>query len=148
MTEDEDMNSIDQVYGNNELLKAADLGGREIAVVISGTAVKHFENETKLTLSFEGKRKVLVLNKTNAKRIAADYGPMHRSWVGKQIILYPDRVDFKGDLVDAIRVKVPPRKPITEPAPRHAVTDRGGYATHERVRSDDSQDGLSDDIPF
>ncbi len=50
--------------------------------------------------------KPLVANPTNLKRIAAMYGRDYTKWGGKKITLYSDMVDFKGDIVPAIRVKV------------------------------------------
>ena len=60
----------------------------------------------KIALSFQNKEKSLVLNKTNAIAIAHVYGPECKDWLGKQIILYSTKVDYAGQMVDAIRVRV------------------------------------------
>ena len=57
-------------------------------------------------LSFVGKEKGLAVNKTNANIIAQNVGSDDLDdWIGREIILYPTRVDFGGQMVDAIRVK-------------------------------------------
>jgi hypothetical protein len=64
------------------------------------------------------KTKGLVLNKTNSKVIATAYGDDSEAWQGKEIILFMALVDFRGDQVEAIRVRVP--KPQAAPAVRPA----------------------------
>ena len=68
-----------------------------------------------------GQDKALVLNKTNAKAIAALYGKKVSAWTGKRIVLVPAMVDFKGDTVEAIRVKAPALKKSTAPIRSQAV---------------------------
>jgi hypothetical protein len=63
---------------------------------------------------FEGKEKGLVLNKTNAKTVAALYGPITEQWIGKQITLYPTQTQMGGETVDCIRIR--PQIPKTKPA--------------------------------
>lgn len=101
---------------SGDSLKAADLQGREIPVVIAGVEMKKFDNGNKLVLRFEGKKKTLVCNKTNAKRISMMYGPNTDLWTGNEITLYVDQVEFQGDLVDAIRVKVMKKQAAPQPA--------------------------------
>jgi len=96
---------------SGDTLKAADLQGREIPVIISKIEMKKFDSGNKLLLHFDGKKKTLVANKTNSKRIASMYGPNTDLWIGNQITLYVDQVDFQGNLVDAIRVKVIKQQP-------------------------------------
>jgi hypothetical protein len=91
-------------------LKATDLpAGREIPVIISGVGEAEFDDNggksKKLVLKFQGKEKGLAMNKTNATTIAAAYGPDAETWVGKKIFLYSTKVDFGGQMVDAIRVR-------------------------------------------
>ena|SRR5688572_1412344 len=90
-------------------LKAADLNGRKVNCVIDSVG---FENiggdEDKLVVFFKGAQKGLVLNVTNANMITEICGSDETDdWVGKQIALFPTRVDFQGRRVDAIRVDHP-----------------------------------------
>ena len=78
-------------------LSAPDLQGRDVAVKVGDVAVEVLERKgvkpknepPKAILTFVGKTKRLVLNKTNATTIARLYGDEMRNWVGKTIILYP-----------------------------------------------------------
>lgn len=99
--------NVNEIYPSGKSLKAEDLKGHTVKVKISGTEVKKFDNGNKVILSFEGKEKGLVVNKTNAKIIASAYGPDTDHWVGKAIEIYPDKTMFGADLVDCIRVRIP-----------------------------------------
>ena len=59
----------------------------------------------KVILSFTSGAKSLIVNKTNARSIAKALGPETNNWRGKSIVLVPSQVDFRGDIVDAIRVR-------------------------------------------
>lgn len=106
---------INSVYGGDSL-KAADLQGHEVAVIIASVDTKKFDNGNKLILKFQGKKKELVCNKTNANRIAFAYGPNTEGWIGREITLYADMVDFQGSMREAIRVRAV--KPQQAPAPQ------------------------------
>lgn len=116
---------LSQVF-ESATLKAADLQGNEPTVKIANVEMKKFDDGNKLVITFEGKKKALVCNKTNANRIAHAYGTDTDDWIGKEIVLFVDQVDFKGELVDAIRIRT--KKP---PAPQ--------------PRNDG---GMDDEIPF
>jgi hypothetical protein len=58
-------------------------------------------------LYFQGVPKGMVLNKTNAKVIAAAYTDETDAWQGMPIVLFPAMVAFGAETVEAIRVKVP-----------------------------------------
>lgn len=107
---------VSQVF-SGDYLKAVDLQGHEPSVIIEGVEVKQFNDGNKLLLSFQGKQKGLVANKTNANRIAKLYGDDTDGWVGKEIVLYTDQVDFQGNTVDAIRVRGPKKPVATGDAP-------------------------------
>lgn len=65
------------------------------------------ENGTaeKQILYFVESKKGMVLNKTNAKRIARLYGPETDEWKGKVIELYTEPVKAFGETHNAIRVR-------------------------------------------
>jgi ABC-type amino acid transport substrate-binding protein len=118
---------ISEVFSGASL-KAEDLKGREIAVVIASVAMKTFEDGNKLVLAFQGARKTLVANRTNSQMIAELYGPNTDHWVGREVVLFPSRVNFQGRLVDAIRVKGPraPVAPVKAPPVAAYADDMGG----------------------
>lgn len=109
---------------NSDTLKAADLQGREHTVVIATVELKEFNDGNKLVLSFQGAKKTMVCNKTNANRIAYMHGTNTDGWIGKEITLYPDLVDFQGKTVEAIRVR-PPVARAAQPA-RNGATPIAG----------------------
>jgi len=99
---------IDQLYPSR-YLRYADLDNRPLRVTISGIAREDVFGEPKVILSFaDGKQ--LILNKTNARSIARILGDETHTWDGHDIMLVPAQVDFKGDIVDAIRVKPAPAR--------------------------------------
>ena len=55
-------------------------------------------------LKFRDKDTRLVLNKTNATLIGSIHGDDTDDWLGKDIKLYACKVNFAGQMVDAIRV--------------------------------------------
>jgi|SRR5689334_8541984 len=90
-------------------LKADDLQGREVTVVIDSWESETLGEETRPVLYFVGKQKGLVLNKTNANMVAEIAGTDEMNdWQGLRITIYPTRTDFQGKRVPCIRVKEPP----------------------------------------
>lgn len=112
---------LSTVYGGDSL-KASDLQGTEPTVTIARVEMKNFDKGNKLVITFTGKKKVLICNKTNANRIAFAYGTNTDNWIGQQIQLYVDLVDFQGKPMEAIRVRPPARRPAaTTTAPQRMV---------------------------
>lgn len=115
----------------SKYLKAADLQDRNVKLVMNRVELEDVGgDDRKPVLYFEKAVKGLVLNKTNAKVIVSAYGDNTDGWEGKELILFPAMVDFRGDQVEAIRVKIP--KNNAPPPPVH----------------DEVSGHLDDDIPF
>ena len=106
---------IDQLYPSR-FLRCADLNGKPMRVTISGIAREDVGGEPKVIMSFTDGTKQLILNKTNARAVARILGDETRGWAGHDILLTPAQVDFKGDIVDAIRVKAAPARKALPPA--------------------------------
>ena len=104
--EDHDMKLNDMYPSQSDFLKAEDLKGKPVKLIIASIRMEDLGDKTKPVMSFEGTNRELVLNKTNGQSIAAMYGEDSDDWMGKQITLYPTKVDFSGRQVDAIRVQV------------------------------------------
>jgi hypothetical protein len=137
---------ISSAYPSN-YLKAADLQGRNVPVVIDKVVMELIADEHKPVVYFQNHERGLVLNKTNANNIAFTYGDETDDWIGKEIILYPTIVDFQGRSVDAIRVKAPSRRTaVPSPGPtieRKYADDRINSGPQQsRKTFDDSE------IPF
>jgi hypothetical protein len=95
----------------SKYLKASDLQDRNVSVIMSHVELEDVGDvERKPVLHFEGKNKGLVLNKTNSRVIAGAYSDDTDAWAGKPLVLFPAMVDFRGDSVEAIRVKG--RRPV------------------------------------
>ena len=119
-------------------LKSDDLQGRDVTVVIATAEFGMLGEDRKLVLTFQGKKKSMVCNKTNANRIAYMYGDDTDDWVGKEIILTSEFVEFQGKTVKGLRVKAPANGKLQ-------VQDRGTHKITTMAPADDLSD---DSIPF
>jgi hypothetical protein len=113
---------IDQLYPSR-FLRCADLNGRPMRVTIAGIAREDVGGEPKVIMSFADGTKQLILNKTNARSIGKILGSETRAWTGHDIMLVPAQVDFKGDIVDGIRVRSAPAQKSSPPAADDAPFD-------------------------
>ena len=87
------------------------LVGRNVPVTIKSFSQEmitgeHGQEEGYI-LYFNESPKGLILNKTNAKAIAAAYGDETDDWVGKPVVLYSERGKWFGEWHTAARVKGP-----------------------------------------
>lgn len=114
--------NIDSAFPSN-YLKASDLGDAQPTVTIERIEVEPIgrNKEIKPVLYFAGKEKGLVLNKTNAKKIAELTGSKDTDdWSGCQVRIYATETEFGGETVECIRVKAagkavkPKSKPVEE----------------------------------
>ena len=111
--------NIEQAFPSN-YVKASDLNGKPSLLTIRTCVREELgqgnDKEKKSVLYFKEAQKGLVLNKTNANVIADAYGKMTEDWEGKTVEVYPTRVEFKGNLVDGIRVRIQPQQqPVAQP---------------------------------
>ncbi len=98
---------VGDVYvSEGKSLKAADLQGKARKLQVESYDTVEFDGAQKIVLSFAGAKKGLVLNVTNANRIAVNLGSDDLDdWIGKGITIYPTVTEFGGKQVDCIRVK-------------------------------------------
>lgn len=94
----------------SKFLKADDLGRHEPIVEIEDVYALsvhgHGSKVSKLVVTFVGKAKGLVLNKTNATTIAEILGsPETETWRGRAIRLYATTTKFGNETVSCVRVK-------------------------------------------
>lgn len=95
-------------YGTSRFLKAGDLAGKTVRVIIGAVEDVAFdERGLKPVLHFMGKKRGLVVNSTNFDALAGAISPRTQDWVGHTITLKGEKVSFRGKLVDSIRVTVP-----------------------------------------
>jgi hypothetical protein len=99
---------IDTLYPS-KYLKASDLKGLKHTLTIAHLEVEELgegdDKQVKPVIYFDGKDKGLVCNKTNAQMVASKFGNETDAWVGQDIILYPTKVQFAGEMKDAIRIE-------------------------------------------
>ena len=106
------MRLSDYGKGESKYLRADDLPpGKEVRLPIGNLKEEQIEQDggskAKLICYFEGKEKGLVLNATNIKVLVEAYGDDPQDVCGKDVILYRTTVDFKGQMVPALRLRVP-----------------------------------------
>lgn len=121
------MPSYKTAFGN--FLKAEDLQGRAVRVVIEEVTIEELKNddgkEKKLVAHFAGKDKALILNRTNCELLEGicgtdDYG----AWAGHQIVVYPTTTKFGAKTVPCLRVRAPQAAtPPPPPPPPAEVAD-------------------------
>jgi hypothetical protein len=106
-----------------QFIKAADLQGKRVSVVIDRVEMEDIGGETKPVVHFRNKERGLVLNKTNANAIWGINGSDDTDdWPGTSMILFPSKTDFQGKRVDCIRVDPPDSQPqpkAKRPEPIH-----------------------------
>jgi hypothetical protein len=138
----------------SEFLRAQDLQGRSVNVVIDRVELRDIGGDPKPVVFFMGKTRGLVLNKTNALELGNYYGNETDAWQGQPVQLYPAKVLYQGRQVDAIRVRVmrqaavaqqdyaaSPQYAAAAPAPAQAAPAAAAALRHEREPGED-------EIPF
>ncbi len=108
--------NLDEAFPS-KYLKASDLPdeGSE-AFTISAVTIDEVgqDKDKKLVISFEGEDKGIICNKTNSNTIAKITGSRDTDdWVGQVVNLYRAEVPFKGEMVEAIRVRLSTPKKST-----------------------------------
>ena len=100
--------NMDQLFPS-KFFRCVDLNGKLRRVTIIAIKREDIGGEQKVLISFADESKMLICNKTNARSISKALGSTEtRNWIGKDIILVPTEVDFRGEMVDAIRVRPAP----------------------------------------
>jgi hypothetical protein len=123
-----EFNHVDLLFPG-KYVKAADLQGRDVVVVIEEIEPRHelmmagSKKDYKPAVKLRGKEKLWVLNKTNAKTIAGMYGNEVLGWIGKAITLFPTTTQAAGREHECIRVRpaVPKQSSSSKPAPASDV---------------------------
>ena len=100
---------LNEAFPSN-YVTAADLGGKDVTLTIEDVTMQELgqghDKENKLCIAFVGKQKAMVCNRTNANTIAKLYGDDTDNWLGQKITIGPREVEFKGEMVWAIRVSL------------------------------------------
>ena len=138
----------------SKYLKSEDLGNRTARCIIETIEMCDVgEGEIKPVFYFQGKDKGMVLNITNANALAAIYGDETEGWRDRELVIFVERVNFKGKMVPGLRVRPPePReierdmRTVSEPV-RAIGNGTTGRPAPMRVPIT-SHDAPPDDVPF
>ncbi len=95
---------------SGKFFKSDDLNS-DLKLTIGTVKDEELNGITKPVFYFDNSNQGLVLNKTNAQTISGAYGDETDDWTGKEIIIYPTEIDFRGERKKAIRIKIPPVPP-------------------------------------
>ncbi len=112
------MPSYKAVY-SGDYLKAEDIYRKRLLVTIDTIMLKTIEEgkEPRLIVSFVGKDRQLILNKTNASTLGDLYGDDYDGWTGRAVVLFTVDNVYQGK--PGIRIDPPPPGTVgaTEPVP-------------------------------
>lgn len=94
-------------------VEGPDLKGQDVTVTIAAVKVEEMDGKTKLILRFEGAKKELVVNRTNAEAFRLMFGRETDGWISKRVTLFPITIKdpFSSDenaTVVAVRVRGSP----------------------------------------
>jgi hypothetical protein len=141
-------------YDQSRFLRADDLSQDRVLCIKSATEelIGQGTRQKKLVAWFTNDPKGLVLNRINNRTIRGAYGDDVAGWTGKLIVLFRTKTDLNGEQVDALRVRIPPRKqaktsqapPSQEAAQPAAATKPAPAASPEPETDPD----LDDVIPY
>jgi len=108
-------------FDQSKYLKASDLGevGAEKKAKIKAFTKEVIGDEQQLRMCvwFTNLQKALLLNKTNLRVLQAKFGDSAEASVGKIVILYSIMAPFRGQIVPALRLRIPPPKDGAKAAP-------------------------------
>lgn len=98
---------FDQLYPGR-FLKSGDLLGKKVTVEIADVSIDELEGDkgkrVQGILYLRGKKKQIVLNKTNGLCLKGMFGRKLGDWVGKRIVIFQGTTKFGAETVDCIRV--------------------------------------------
>jgi hypothetical protein len=100
-------------YDQSKFFRAEDLAGEKtfrIKSVTEELVGQGADQQMKLVVWFTNSSKGLPLNRTNNRTIRGAYGDDTAGWAKQLIVVFPTQAEFRGRLVGALRVRIPPPK--------------------------------------
>ena len=100
-------------YDKSKYLRAEDIKQDKkfrIKAVTEEVFDREGGKERKLVLWFSNDDRGLVLNKSNNRTLRGAFDDDTAGWVGKVIAVFPMMTEFRGKMVNALRVRIPPPK--------------------------------------
>jgi hypothetical protein len=135
-------------YDQSRFFKAADLTAEKklkIRTVTEETIGAGADKEKKLVVWFTNDERGLVLNRVNNRTLRSAFGDAVEGWAGKVIVVFPTTAEFRGRMMPACRVRIPP--------PKQAAAASGNGATVAKKLTDPEvepmkvDDDLDDELP-
>ncbi len=111
------------------------------------------EKQEKYVAYFQGEEKGLVLNATKWSVMESLYGEESDGWIGKEIVMFPDKTRFGGKIVDCISLRAR-RYPQADNGRKQAVQKRGyelmskAAVAPPQPMLDPDIDDAGEEIPF
>ena len=100
----------------------------------------------KPVIYFQGKKKGLVMNRTNGETIASLYGDETEKWRGALVTLFATTVLFQGRSTAAIRVRA--EKTLRKPTTKQQHTEETPPPNLGEDEPVKFADEINDEIPF
>jgi hypothetical protein len=100
-------------YDQSKYFKAADLSAEKKLRIKSATEEligQGADQKKMLTVWFTNDERGLPLNRVNNRTIRGAFGDACDDWTGKIIVIFPTHAEFRGQMVPAVRVRIPPPK--------------------------------------
>jgi hypothetical protein len=100
-------------YDQSKFFRAEDLKEEKLLKIKGATEEmvgQGADQEKKLVVWFTNSKKGLPLNRTNNRTIRGAYGDDTAGWPGKIITVFPTQAPFRGNMVGALRVRIPPKE--------------------------------------
>ena len=134
-------------YNTSRFLKAADLKSEKKFKIKDVTEeLVGEEQEKKPVLWFTNDERGLVLNKTNIRTLAGAYGDPMKDWIGNIIVVFPTMANFRGRMVDALRVRITPLKQATGNGQTAAATPKPPVVDDKFEDEPPAKPSLADDM--
>jgi hypothetical protein len=125
-------------YDQSKFLRAEDLTQDKtfrIKSVSEELVGQGADRQKKLVVWFTNNPKGLALNRTNNRTIRSAYGDDTAGWTGKLIVVFRTQADFRGRLVDALRVRIPPPRQQARPAVAESLNSFAAPSQPAAVRA-------------
>ncbi len=104
-------------------LTAAEVEGQVHQLVISAYGKESYDEGDKMTLSFQGAKKGMVLNHTNRGTLVWLFGDEADNWIGQTVELFTEPVNFKGKISAGLKLRgIQTAQPAIQPRPAPVPT--------------------------
>ena len=100
------MADINELYGmKSDFLKTTDIPkGQILDVMVNSAEARTIGESQKVVLNLDN-GKNFVLNSTNAKQLASNFGEKdYTKWVGKKFKIFRTTTQYQGGMVECLRV--------------------------------------------